>query len=81
MNKKNYLGIFLLVLVVGVVVALNTDIKDKIFKDSSDGEENIVVSNDDENVMFEVTMNNSYKEGLDEIKAENSWSADNNYGM
>ena len=63
MNKKIYLGIFLLVLVVGVVVALNTDIKDKIFKDSSDGEENIVVSNDDENVIFEVTMNNSYKTG------------------
>lgn len=50
-------------LVVGVVVALNTDIKDKIFKDSSDEEENIVVSNDDENVIFEVTMNNSYKTG------------------
>ena len=30
---------------------------------------------------FAETMNNSYKEVLDEIKAENSWSADNNYGM
>lgn len=73
MNKKNYLGIFLLVLVVGVVVALNTDIKDKIFKDSGDGEENIVVSNDDENVILEVTMQNSYKTGdIEELYKDSS---------
>lgn len=27
------------------------------------------------------TMNKSYKEVLDEVKAENGWSADNNYGL
>ena len=30
---------------------------------------------------FAETMNDSYKEVLDEIKTENGWSADNNYGM
>lgn len=30
---------------------------------------------------FAATMNESYKEVLDEIKAENGWSAENNYGM
>ena len=30
---------------------------------------------------FAQTMNDSYKEVLEEIKAENGWSADNNYGM
>ena len=30
---------------------------------------------------FAQTMNDSYKEVLDEIKAENNWNADNNYGM
>ncbi len=30
---------------------------------------------------FAETMNQSYKEVLDEVKAENEWSAENNYGM
>lgn len=74
-NKKIiYLGIFLLVFVVGTVVILNNVNKDKMLKETDNGQENIPVSkNDDENVILEVTMQNSYKTGdIEELYKDSS---------
>lgn len=74
-NKKIiYLGIFLLVFVVGTVVILNNVNKDKMLKETDNGQENIPVSkNEDENVILEVTMQNSYKTGdIEELYKDSS---------
>lgn len=74
-NKKIiYLGIFLLIFIVGTVVILKNVNKDKMLKEADNKQENIPVSkNEDENVILEVAMQNSYKTGdIEELYKDSS---------